>query len=277
MKKIILALIFFFLCKAACLSQEALLKIHFIDIGEGDSILIQHKDRNVLIDTGNILSGYKLVDYLKNNKVSVIDHLIITHPDLDHLSGVFFVLPKLKVENLYDNGCNLGSLDNPMLNWYTLIFRRRENYRVLKEGDALKLDDCLLKVLWPQDRISEGSFNHNSLVMRLDYKNFSCLFTADLDKAAEVELLNKKIDLKVDLLKVGHHGAADATSEEFLNKVSPQVAIISVDKNNPRGYPAESVLGLFRQRGIKAFRTDMNGSILITVDEEAGYRAVPER
>jgi competence protein ComEC len=270
-------ILFFFIGCTSCLAQDYGLKIHFIDIGEGDAICIQTQDKNVLIDTGNLLSGYKLVDYLKKNQIKTINHLIITHPDLDHLSGVFFAIPAFEIGNFYDNGILLNTDDSAIFSWYEKIFRNQKNYRVLKENDVLKLNGVTLEVIWPADGLLSGSFNHNSLVIILSYKNFRCLLTGDIDKNTEAELLKKKIDLHADLLKVAHHGAADATGGDFLARVSPKIAVISVDKNNQRSYPAENTLTLLKTKNIKTYRTDHDGSLVITVNNQGGYSIEAKR
>lgn len=277
MKKIILALILFLVSYTGSPAQDFHLKIHFIDIGEGDSILIQANDKTALIDTGNILSGQKLADYLKANGVGSITHLIITHHDLDHISGAFFVIPKFRIENFYDNGFNLDTKADSMLYYYEKIFRANKNYKVLKEKDVLKLGDVILEVLWPQDGVLAGSFNYNSLVIMLKYGNFKCLLTADIDSETERELLRKGTDLSADILKVAHHGANDSTSESFLTKINPKLDVISVDADNRRGYPAKSVLEILKRRDIKTYRTDKNGSVLVTIKNDFTYDITVEK
>lgn len=275
MKKIILAL--FFIGCAVCFAQENNIKIHFIDIGEGDAILIQDKSECALVDTGNLLSGFKLVDYLKKNNVAAIKYLIITHPHLDHLSGAFFVIPKFKIENFYDNGCSSEPADNTIFSWYTKILRQNKNYKTLNEGEKLKLGDIALEILWPPVKSLSQDLNYNSLVIMLKYKDFRCLLTGDITSSAEAELLKREINLGADVLKVAHHGAGDATSDDFIKKVKPKFAIISVDKDNRRGYPAQSVLDLLKTDNITLYRTDKNGSIIIAVDNQGNYKIHSEK
>ena len=274
MKKLILA--FFFIGCTVCFAQENSLKIHFIDVGEGEAVLIQSKDKNALIDTGNILSGYKLIDYLKENNVKVVDHLIITHPHLDHIAGIFFIMPKFTIKRTYDNGCGLGTLNNSLLSYYEKTFRLKDNYRVLKEGDIIKLGELTLTVIWPPAKSLSGDFNYNSLVIMLDYKNFRCLLTGDINNAVEAELLKRKINLGAEVLKVAHHGASDATTKDFIERVRPKFAIITVDNNNERGYPAKSVLDLLEAENIKTYRTDKNGSVLIKVNNKDDYTVLSQ-
>ncbi len=246
------------------------LKLHFINVKEGESFLIQAEDGNVLIDTGSLLSGYSLEGFLRKNGVSKIKYLIITHPHPDHASGIFFILPEFQIERIYDNGQALNE-DNDIERWYRILVRGNKNYRALKKGDRLKLGDASLDVLWPAEPGS-ASYNENSLLIKLAFKNnFSCLFTGDIDSGVEKELLKKGLDLKADILKVSHHGYKDATSQEFLDAVLPESAIISAGPKDKLGPPSPSVLGLLNKRNIKIYRTDIDGSIVITVDAGGRY------
>lgn len=275
MKKIIFVF-FIFMAVTVSFAEDYPLKLHFIDIGEGDAILIQAKNKSALIDTGNILSGYKLTDYLNKHNITAVNHLLITHADSDHICGLFFLMPKFKVENTYDNGRNLPDADNSLLSYYKKIIREKGNYRALREGDRLKLDDAVLEVIWPPKGPLDASFNYDSIVVMLTYKKFRCLLAADIDNFAQNELLRKRTDLKSDILKIAHHGAKDATLEEFLKRVRPKIAVISVDANNPRGYPEGAVLDRLKANNIKTYRTDKNGTIIITVDKNSKFTIATE-
>ena len=253
---------------SSAFAESKPLKIHFIDVGEGDSILIEAPNGEAaLIDAGNLISGFRVAEYLKENDIQDLEYLIFTHPHLDHIGGAFFVLQMLKVKNVYDNGEDLSGLvkSSDLYRWYATLARREENYRVLKTEDILSLGEVSLKVLWPPRPFVLSDFNSNSLVIMLRYGKFSCLLTGDLTSIAEEMLLGAGVDLKADVLKVGHHGAGDASSEEFLDEVSPQIAIISVNAENIRGYPSMAVLEKLRTVGSGVYRTDEQGDIVLTV------------
>jgi competence protein ComEC len=248
------------------------LKIHFIDIGEGDAILIEAEGESALLDSGNLLSGYRLLDYLKKNGISKMKYLIITHPHPEHIGGVFFLLPKLKAENLFDNGQPLDKY-NHLERWYEALFRSNKNYRKLSKSDTLKLGKTTLEVLWPV-QLDPISYNDNSLVIKLKSKNFACLFTADISKGTELKLLDKNADLKANILKVAHHGSREATGIDFLDAVNPEVAVISAGKDDIKEVPASEVLDLLKTKGIKTYRTDKDGDILITASADGKYNIV---
>ena len=269
MRKIYILLIFILLilCPIPAFGDVKNLRIHFLNVGEGDSILIETPEgENILVDTGNLISGYKVVKYLKQNKIQVLDYLILTHPDLDHIGGAFFILQMLEVKNIYDNGQDLTGLAkySDTYRWYEELVRNK-NYKILKAKDTLSLGNIILRVLWPPKPFILSGSNANSLVIMLEYEKFRCLLTGDLTIIGEREILEEKIDLKADVLKIGHHGANDANSEEFLMAVAPQTAILSVNRANIRGYPAEEVISRLRKLGIQLYRTDEDGDIILTL------------
>ncbi len=271
MKKIrISVLLVFFISFLACaFAQEPDLKIHFIDVREGDSILIEASDgETALVDAGNFVSSYRVIEYLKKNNIQSLDYLIFTHPHLDHIGGVFFVLQMIDVENIYDNGQDLAggivkSID--IYRWYGGLVRSSNNYKALKAGDGLLLGDITLSVLWPPQPSIFSDFNANSLVIMLNYRGFRCLLTGDLTSVGERKLLEQGINLKADVLKVGHHGAGDATCQGFLRAVFPKTAIISINASNIRGYPSAEVVDRLKKAGIKLYRTDRDGDIVLSI------------
>jgi|TARA_B100000315_G_scaffold57685_1_gene52091 competence protein ComEC len=251
--------------------QAQFLKIHFIDVGEGDSILIEAPSGEcAIVDSGNPISGYKVATYLKKNKVHALEHLIFTHPHLDHVGGAFFILQMIAVQNICDNGENLNSLieSGNIYRWYNELVRENRKYRALTAEDKLIMGDVVLDVLWPPKVSTFSGFNANSLVLMLKYNNFRCLLTGDLTALSEKQLLRRCPDIKVDVLKVGHHGAADATSRKFLKKISPEISVISVNKNNVWGYPSKATINRLKASGSKIYRTDKEGDIVITVSKQ---------
>jgi competence protein ComEC len=266
--KSILIIFLFILFVNAAFAEDSL-KLHFIDIGSGDAILIQAENENALIDTGNLLSGYKLLDYLYRNGVGRIKYLIFSHCHPDHISGAFFIIPKIRIDKICDNGQPLNDSDD-MQRWYGVLVRTKRNYSQLKKGDRLRLGGADLEILWPikPDAVSANS---NSLVIKLTYHNFSCLFVGDLNKIGEKKLLKENVNLKANALKVGHHGYLDTTSREFLDAVSPALAIISVESDNMAGAPSPQVLELLKERKVKIYRTDKDGDIIISIDKKGRY------
>ncbi len=260
-------LLFTFPFLSTLASSDEAGRIHFINVGEGDSILLEIEGKSALIDTGNLISGPRLVKYLKEKGIEKLDYLILTHPHPDHIGGVFFILPALKVEKIYDNGQELGGVRKTcaIYRWYEDLLRKRKNYAVLTCGDSLTLGSLTLEVLWPPGVPTSSDFNAFSLLIMVKGGGFSCLLTGDLTAAGERELLKREVNLKADVLKVGHHGAEDATSQEFLEAVSPGIAVISVDKDNFWGYPSARVLERLKKAGVKVYRTDREGDVVLSI------------
>lgn len=253
-------------------------KVHFLATKEGEAIIIQTAGTVTLVDTASILDGMRLLDYLKSHRIKSLDYLIITHPHPDHFGGVFFILPRFKIKRgIYDNGQSLEGINRQdVYRWYEKIFCSRPDYRILKSGDTITLEkDVVLKVIWPNSTNTFADFNANSLVMMLEAKGLRILLTGDADMKAEAEIIRKGINLKTDILKVGHHGADDATSEEFLKLLSPKTAIICPGKANPNGYPSSMILDRLKINSISVYRTDMKGDILLKIYKNATFRVEP--
>lgn len=282
MKKIrvFILFVFFISLSVFLFAQEPDLKIHFIDAGEGDAILIEAANaETALVDAGNLITGFKVVEYLKEKDIQNIDYLIFTHPHPDHIGGAFWVAQMMDADKIYDNGDDLteaGKLSD-LYRWYEELVRTDKNYRVLKAKDILSLGEVILNVIWPPQPLPFSNFNANSLVIMVEYGEFRCLLTGDLTIQAERKLLEQSVGLKADVLKVGHHGASDASGEEFLKAVSPHLAVISVNKDNIHGYPSVSVLERLQNAGIEIYRTDKNGDILLTAQPDGQFNVETER
>ena len=238
---------------------------HFIDVGEGDCILIQMPDnKNILVDTGNLSAGYKVEKYLKSKKISHLDCVIITHMHPDHVGGIFNVLPKYGINIIYYNGYR--PQDNEFfLELINLAEDLNITMKILNSGNKLLFGKVRLDALSPIKPLS-GDMNKDSVVIKVIFGKISFLLTGDLNSNGEKRLIEAGCNLKSDVLKLGHHGAEDASSEEFIDKVVPKIAILSVGKNNRYGYPSEKVIARFEIKKIPLYRTDLHGTIIIQTD-----------
>jgi len=249
-------------------SQDRL-KVIFFDIGQGDTILIKTpQNKNILIDGGpdkGII--YKIDQYLPINNRQ-IDLMILTHPDPDHFTGLAEVLSRLKVKKIITNGAQDNS--PAYLLFEKLIKEKELTPLVIKK--PLKIDlgeDLFLDFFWPQEDLENkvlGDNNYFSLVFKMVFKKTSFLFTGDADEKAEEEIISLEENLKVDVLKVAHHGSKYSSSLDFLRKVKPQYAVISSGKNNKFGHPNLRVLKNLETVGAKVFRTDELGDIIFETD-----------
>lgn len=254
--------------------------LHFIDVGEGDSTFIKAPGgQAAVVDTGNLITGYKATEYILKENPSHLNFLILSHPHWDHVGGVFYMLQRMSVDKLHDNGQDLSDwvITESPYRWYEELVRKYKRYRPLKAGDHFFLGEAQIMVLWPERPSPVDGWNANSLILRILFKNFACLLVGDLEAAAEEHILKKTMDLEADILKIGHHGAGDASSESFLKAVSPKISVISVDRKNHFGFPSPKVLKRLKALKSKIYRTDEDGTIIINVGEDGTIKVTKEK
>ena len=240
--------------------KDELLTIHYIDVGQADSTLISYNNKYVLIDAGNEEDGKKLVDYFNYLNIKKFDYVIATHPHEDHIGGMDDIINNFEIGNFYMT--NAITTTKTFENVLVALENNNLGYKVPKINDEFNIDNIKFKVLYLDDDAS--NLNDDSIVLRLDFINNSFLFMADASKSVEKKILNSDID--VDVLKLGHHGSSYSSSSNFLDKTSPKYAIISVGLNNIYKHPSESVLSSLNRKNIKYYRTDEDGTIVITSD-----------
>lgn len=212
------------------------LKIYFIDVGQGDSTLIvTPKNKKILIDGGEGKTNV-LFQYLLDRRINKIDYIIISHFDSDHCNGLIEIIEKMRVENIVMSKQSKESEEYKKI----LEIIKQKNIKVssVKAEDKIIIEKNLYtKILNPAEKFGFQDLNNNAIVAKLVYKNFSMLFTGDIEKAEENLAKKYKNELKSTILKVAHHGSKTSTSEEFLKYVEPQIALIGVGENNKFGHP----------------------------------------
>ncbi|MFD0048039.1 ComEC/Rec2 family competence protein [Actinomycetes bacterium NPDC127524] len=241
------------------------LKVYFFDVGQGDSTFIQTpKGENILIDGGNNDKGDDVVRYLNQLHVNELDDMIATHPDSDHIGGLDTVLNNVKVKNVYTPRV---THDTRTYEDFLLAVKNQGlKLKQAKAGVDLGLKGATMKLVAPV-RNYGSEMNDWSAVAKLTYgKKGTFLFTGDAPFRSEDDMIASNQDISAQVLKVGHHGAKTATSQDFLNAVKPKYAVISVGQGNSYGHPTEEVLNLLKENDIKIFRTDESKTILATTD-----------
>jgi competence protein ComEC len=261
------------------------LEVNFLNVGEGDCILIEAPNNiNILIDGGGTpqsefdIGRNIVIPYLRRKGINEIDLLILTHPHIDHLEGLLPILTEIKVDMVLDGGLACNSLEYQ--EFISLILKKGIPYHKAKAGDNFifsnNLEMLLLNPLYDSDFYEESDFNNASIVVKLFYKNADFLFTGDIEKAAEKKLLVWQNILQSDILKVSHHGSVTSTNLEFLDKVNPSIAVITVGKNN-FGHPSQNTIERLENRNIQIYRTDEDGTIIIrTNGQEYWIRTLKE-
>lgn len=264
-------LLFMLLClmlpNAAVAAGSSKVKVHFIDVGQADSILIQSEHKNLLIDTGDENSGEQIVNYLQANDVDVLDALVITHPHHDHIGGVTDVLEQIKVQSFY-----MPPLKNKTKTFNRLkqvIDEKKIMVFQAKAGDKINIEKGVtMKIIAPL-KGKYDKMNDYSYVMKLIHGKNDFLFMADAGEQSETQLLTKNVDIRADVIKVGHHGANTGTTLPFLKAVNPDYAVISVGRNNRYGFPTKAVIKRLKYLKIPTYRTDLMGTIVAVSDGQS--------
>jgi len=252
------------------LSRPQFLEVIFFDVGQGDAIFIETPKRHqILIDGG---PGSVILEKLGKSIPfydRTIDLIILTHPEFDHLSGLNEVLKKYKVENILWTGVVRDTAEYK--EWKKLIEEEGAKIFIAKVGQKIysSAKNFRAEILYPFENLEGQVFkdsNDTSIISKLVFGENSFLFTGDIYKEGERDLIKKGVDIDSDILKLGHHGSKTSNSEEFIKAVSPQIAVILVGKGNPYGHPQKEVLDILTNCGIKILRTDDQGDIKIISD-----------
>lgn len=250
------------------------LRIFFIDVGQGDSTLIITPDKKtVLIDGGGSDSfdvGEKvLLPYLLDRRILKIDYVLISHFDTDHCGGILTIMEKVKVKNIIIS--EQAEHSENYERFKKLMIHKKIRLIEVKKGDKIKIGRYSeFKILFPTSRLlSENPLNNNSIVAQFNYNNFKMLFTGDIEKLAEQQILKaEKAEIRADILKVAHHGSKTSSIPEFIKAVKPKIALIGVGKNNTFGHPNQQTIKNLENIKCRIYRTDLQGEIIIKIDQK---------
>ncbi len=238
------------------------IKIHFIDVGQGDSIFIElPNNETMLIDAGESSKEEVVSEYINTLGYNKINYVIGTHPHSDHIGGLAHIINSFNIEKIYmPKALSTSKTYENLLN---TIYKNNKNIITAKAGIKIIDEDNLkINILAPNNN-NYSNLNNYSVVIKINYKSKSFLFMGDAEILSENEILT---DVSADIIKIGHHGSDTSSSESFLSKVNPKYAIIMVGENNKYNHPNQTILDRLERNNIITYRTDLNGNIVITSD-----------
>ncbi len=263
------------------IEADSFLRIHFIYAGQADATLLQLKENdeliNILIDAGDWKRN-DVLTYLQNEEIDDIDLIAITHPHADHIGQLDIILESLNVGEVWMNGDTNNS--QSFANALEAIEKSGVDYYEPTAGESFEIGSLTIDVIHPTDSFTESNnnstINNNSIVMRVQYKDTSFLFTGDAEREAEREMLASDVQLNADILHVGHHGSKTSSSEEFLDAVNAEIAIYSAGIDNSYGLPSPETIERLNQRHRLVYGTDKYGTIILNTDGKSYHISTEE-
>lgn len=240
--------------------------IHFIDVGQGDCELIKTQNKTVLIDCGEKEYYSDVISYIKSQNIEYIDYVIVTHPHSDHAGGMSFILDEFDIGTVIMPKIQESVI--PTTSTYIRLLKSIENKRISVEyadaGKEYTLDDVKMTVLSPVKDYDD--LNNYSVAVKFVHGENSFLFTGDIEKEAENDIMEKGFDISADVLKIAHHGSSTSSQKKFINAVAPQYAVIEVGSPNSYNHPHKETVQLLENKDVTVYRTDLYGNIVFVSD-----------
>ena len=249
---------------------EAKLKMHVIDVGQGDSVLVQCGESNVLIDCGENGMGNTVLDYLHRAGVSHLDWIIGTHPHSDHIGGMDTVIKNkdITIDHVMMPQTSKSMTPTTMTYTEVLTAIKKKKLKITRPvpGTEYNLDGVTRLVLSPEKGANFEELNDYSIVLKFTYKNVSIITGGDASRNIEQQIISRDYDLSADIYKVSHHGGRDGNSQAFLDEINPKYAAISVGADNKYGHPKSEILKRLKKMNCEVYRTDLDGDIIFESD-----------
>jgi Predicted hydrolase (metallo-beta-lactamase superfamily) len=245
--------------------EEGKMIVYYLDVGQGDSILIQVNKKNLLIDSGPKSDKKKLLYYLSKINIDKLDYIIATHPHEDHIGNMSEIIDNYNVLNFY--APKVESTTKTFEQMIDSLKAKNLKINVIKKGtNSINLGENTKVTVFSPTKDYYEDLNNYSPIIKIQYGETSFLFTGDAQKDIEKEMIASNENISADVLKVGHHGSSTSTTKEFLNKVRPYIGVISVGTDNSYNHPNTDTLKRLKDNNIKVYRTDKDSLIILTSD-----------
>ncbi len=244
--------------------SNASFAVHFIDVGQADAALVICDGKTMLIDGGNVEDSDVVYTYLKKLNVQHLDYVVCTHPHEDHVGGLSGALNYASVGVAYSPVTSYST--KAFTNFADLVAEQGKALTIPTPGESFMLGSAKVTVLGPL-HLDYTDVNNYSIVLRVVFGELSFLFTGDMERIAEQDLLDAGVELQSTVIKVGHHGSESSSSYAFLREVAPKYGVISVGTDNDYGHPNEDVLSRYRDADVKLYRTDLQGDVICTSND----------
>ena len=252
------------------------LVVHMIDVGQADCFLLVQDETTALVDCGTRSTGEDAIAYIKELGITQLDYVFGTHPHDDHMGGMYDVITSFEIGTIVIPKVKAGDVTS---NWYQKLMQEISTgkYAVnyVNVGDEFELGVADMKVIGPIND-PEGELNNYSTVLKVSLGEMDMIMTGDAEKEVEEDILNSGENVEAEILKLGHHGSDTSTSEEFLNAIKPDYALISCKVGNKYEHPTKSTMELLEAHNIEVYRTDESGSVVMTVtSSNVGFDCEP--
>lgn len=282
-KKLIIIIIFIIVVaikayfeQRASKEAEGELVVHMIDVGQADSFLLVQGDQVALVDCGTRSRGKDVAAYLQSLGITKINYLFGTHPHDDHMGGMYDVITNFEIEKIIIPELEAGEVTT---NWYLKLMKEIKdgNYQVeyANLDTVYHLGDADIRIIGPISE-PENNLNNYSIVLKVSFGEMDMIMTGDAEKVVEREILEAGYDVEAEILKVGHHGSDTSSSDEFLDAINPDYALISAGLGNKYDHPIESTMEELEERSIEVYRTDESGTVILVItSDDVSFNCAP--
>lgn len=254
-------------------ANSSVVAVHFIDVGQGSSTLLQSGSLGILIDAGEKEYGEDVLKYLRSNGISELEYIVATHPHTDHIGGLLTILENFKVKNIIMP--KLTAQNTPTTKTYEKLLETIAQKKIkaiaASYGKEYSAGEISLKILGPVEQNKD--LNNMSVICKAVVRTTSVMLVGDAETPEMKSILSYEPDLSCDIMLMGHHGSRTSLQKSFLKQVAPNLAIISCGKNNSYGHPHEETLKYLKNNKIEFFRTDLNGTVVVKCFDD-GYRII---